>query len=33
MAELMMAECKKVAPVIFADAGPDCENCREVGKC
>jgi len=33
MAELMMAECKKVAPVIFADAGPDCENCREVVKC
>ena len=33
MSGLNKAELKKVAPVIFADAGPDCENCREVVKC
>jgi len=33
LAELMLAHCRKAAPVLFEDAGPDCENCKEGRKC
>lgn len=33
MAEIMLAHCQKVAPVLFEDAGPDCGNCKEANGC